>query len=143
MLLVRIPFLCPGSQRRRHRGWTLIELMMVLAIVAILLAIAYPAYTEQVRKSKRADAINGLMAGAQVLERCFTRQNTYVGCPDVTGLTADGHYAIAFAAGPAATTYTLSATPQGDQANDACGTYTLDHLGNKTPTPDGNRCWGS
>lgn len=141
-MLVNIPFLFYGKQGRKQRGWTLIELMMVLAILAILTAIAYPAYTEQVRKSKRSDAINSLMAGAQVLERCFTRFNTYTtGCPDPAGASTDGHYAITVAR--TATTYTLTATPQGDQTNDPCGTYTLDHLGNKGATDGGVRCWGS
>lgn len=142
-MLVHIPSRFRKNPFRKSGGWTLIELMMVISIVAVLTAIAYPAYTEQVRKSKRADAIDGLMGAAQVLERCFTRLNSYANCPDVTGLTDDQHYDIDFSAGPGATTYTLEATPQGDQTNDACGTYSLDHLGNKTVSGDGVRCWGS
>lgn len=59
-------------------GFTLIELMFVVAIVAILLALAYPSYVDQVRKARRADATSTLMDRAQVLERCFSRLNTYV-----------------------------------------------------------------
>ena len=141
-MLVQIPSRIRSEPPRKSGGWTLIELMMVISIVAILTAIAYPAYTEQVRKSKRADAVSSLMAGAQVLERCFTRLNTYTtGCPDPAGDSADGHYAITVAR--TATTYTLTATPQGDQTNDSCGTFTLDHLGNKSADEDGVRCWGS
>lgn len=120
--------------------------MIVLSILAVLTVLAYPAFVDQVRKSRRADAISSLMSGAQVLERCFTRFNAYNadGCPDPTGVTTDGHYTISFGDGePTATTYTLVATPTGDQTNDACDTFTLDHLGNKTPVPDGKRCWGS
>jgi type IV pilus assembly protein PilE len=125
-------------------GFTLIELMFVVAIVAILLALAYPSYLEQVRKARRADATSSLMDRAQVLERCFTRLNTYVGCPTPEGLSNDGYYNIEFGEDePTATTYSLVAEPAGDQVNDVCGEFTVDFLGNKTPVPDGNRCWGS
>ncbi len=125
------------------RGFTLIELMFVVTILAIVVALAYPAYIEQVRKARRADAESGLLDAAQLLERCFTRLNAYnaAGCPNPEGNSPDGYYAITV--NRTATTYTLTATPQGDQAKDACGDYSLDHLGNKTPLPDGNRCWGT
>ncbi len=114
----------------------------MLTILAIVVALAYPTYLEQVRKTRRADAESGLLDAAQILERCFTRLNAYNagGCPNPAGASPDGFYAITV--NRTATTYTLTATPQGDQANDACGNYTLDHLGNKTPLPSGNRCWG-
>lgn len=133
------------------RGFTLIEAMLVAGIIAIVVALAYPTYLDQVRKTRRADAESSLLAAAQILERCFTRLNSYaiaadedsVGCPDPSGASQDGFYQISLDADDSsATTYTLLATPQGDQSNDPCGTFTLDHLGNKTPTPDGNRCWG-
>lgn len=131
----------------RTPGFTLIEAMIVVGIIAIVVALAYPSYIDQVRKARRADAESSLLAAAQLLERCFTRLNTYdvaAGCPDPTGASQDGYYTIALdedASG--ATTYKLIATPQGDQASDPCGAYTLDHLGNKEPLPDSNRCWGS
>jgi type IV pilus assembly protein PilE len=128
-------------------GFTLVEAMVVVAILAIVVALAYPSYLEQIRKARRADAESSLLAAAQLLERCFTRINSYLvsdeGCPDPTGASQDGFYTISFADGsPTATTYTLVATPQGDQANDPCNEYTVDHLGNKTPVPGGHRCWG-
>jgi type IV pilus assembly protein PilE len=117
--------------------------MFVLLILAIVLALAYPSYLESVRKARRADAAAALMDRAQSLERCFTRFNAYNngGCPDPEGATDDGFYTIT--AARTATTYTLTATPVGDQLNDRCGTFTIDYLGNKTPTPNSNRCWGS
>ena len=139
----------PDADRSRFKaarmaGFTLIELMFVVAIVAILLALAYPSYVDQVRKARRADATSSLMDRAQSLERCFTRLSTYVGCPDPTGATDDGFYTIAFGEDePTATTYSLIATPAGDQVNDPCGAFSVDFLGNKLPIPDGNRCWGS
>ena len=125
------------------RGFTLIELMIVVAILAILIALAYPSYRDQVRKSRRADAESVLLEAASTLERCFTRFNAYNSdiCPDVTGASENGFYTVTIERN--ATTYTLTATPQGDQVNDRCGTYTLDYLGNKTPTPDSRRCWGA
>ena len=124
-------------------GFTLIELMTVLDILAIVLALAYPAYVDSVRKARRADATASLMDRAQSLERCFTRFNAYddASCPDPAGASDDGFYTISIAR--TATTYTLTAAPAGDQANDNCGSFTVDYLGNKTPVPGSNRCWGS
>lgn len=143
---------CRGFPRSKRKlgspaGFTLIEAMVVVAIIAIVVALAYPAYIDSVRKARRADAESSLLAAAQILERCFTRLNSYVvsdtGCPDPTGDSQDGFYTITFAEGsPTATTYTLVATALGDQDNDPCPQFTLDHLGNKTPAPDGRRCWG-
>ena len=134
----------PGDRKPSHRsGFTLIELMIVLAILAIITAVAYPNYIDQIRKSRRADAISTLMDRAQLLERCFTRFNAYDvdDCPDPAGPSADGFYQIASTR--TTTTYTLTATPNGDQALDRCAVMTLDYLGNKTPAPGNNRCWGS
>ncbi len=124
-------------------GFTLIEMMTVLAILAIVVALAYPSYLEQVRKARRADATSSLMDRAQSLERCFTRLNSYndASCPNPAGASNDGFYAVTVTR--TATTYTLTATPTGSQVNDACGTFTVDYLGNKTPIPGSNRCWGS
>jgi type IV pilus assembly protein PilE len=136
-------FLQGNSHPRRSSGFTLIELMFVVAIVAILLALAYPSYLDSVRKSRRADAKATLMDRAQSLERCFTRFNAYNdgNCPNPVGASEKGFYTVTV--DRTATTWTLTATPAGDQANDACGTFTVDYLGNKTPTPGALRCWGS
>ena len=127
----------------KNTGWTLLELMIVVVILGILTSLAYSAYVDQVRKSRRADAASSLLEAAQVLERCFTRFNAYnaVGCPNPSGASGDGFYTLSMVRG--SNTYTLTATPQSDQSNDPCGTYTLDHLGNKTPTPSANKCWGA
>ncbi len=132
-----------GPQLKPALGFTLIEIMTVLAILAIILALAYPAYVDSVRKSRRADATSSLMARAQGLERCFTRFNAYnhASCPNPEGASDEGFYTVAVAR--TATTYTLTAAPAGDQVNDACGTFSVDYLGNKTPIPGSNRCWGS
>lgn len=138
--------LAPGTWRSNSRhGFTLIEAMVVAGILAIVVALAYPTYVDQVRKTRRADAEASLLAAAQIMERCFTRLNTYTvgdgACNSPAGPSQDGFYQITISG--TATTYTLTATAQGDQANDPCGDFTLDYLGNKAAGSDTHRCWGS
>lgn len=125
-----------------QHAFTLVEMAIVLTTLAILVSLAYPSYLDQVRKARRADAESSLLHSAQLLERCFTRYNAYNAdeCPDPSGESEDGYYDISVVRD--ALTYTLTATPQGDQATDDCGDFTIDYLGNKTPLPDANRCWG-
>ena len=124
------------------RGFTLIELMIVVVVIAIIAAIALPSYQSQIQKTRRADAQSALLQAAQALERCFTRTNSYVGCADPND-SPDGFYTISFEA-PTATTFTLEAVPQGAQSNDNCGTFTLTHQGIRgSEGADSDRCWGS
>lgn len=129
----------------KSKGFTLIELMMTVAILAIIIAVAVPAYNNQIQKTRRADAQSGLLDAAQALERCFTRNNTYVEC-DVRNVSPDGFYHIN--ANLQVTGYLLSADPGGENASgqqdgDPCGTFTLDHRGNKSAGSETDRCWGS
>ena len=120
------------SPQRRQQGFTLIEVMIVVAIVGILSAIAYPSYTEYIRRGHRADARAGLLQAQQYLERASTATGVY---PTTlpTALTWSGdttkRYDIAFQAGNTNAAYTLTATPKGAQAGDKCGTYTLSNTG--------------
>ena len=119
-------------------GFTLIELMIVVAIVAILAAIAVPAYNEQVRKTRRAQARSDVMALVQALERFHTANNTYTGYPNAavnSPASGTAFYAIT-PSNLAATTYTLTAVPVAgtDQANDRCATLAITHTGAKTTT---------
>lgn len=121
----------------RYRGFTLIELMITVAIVAILASIAYPSYQEQVRKSRRADCAGELQLLANAMERSFTLNGTYPGAPPAPfngGCPIDGGtkvYDFAIALGAANTTFTISAAPTAGspQAGDKCGTFTLTNLG--------------
>jgi len=121
------------SRTKTASGFTLIELMIVVAVIAIIATIGYPAYTDQVRKARRTEAKAFLMAAAARQEREFTNNGAYTGNMTVLGyannpeLTEDGWYSIAAAA--AATTFTLTATPQGAQAADGCGNFTLTQAG--------------
>ena len=119
---------------RRQRGFTLIELMITVAIVGILGAIAYPSYTEYVRRGHRADARMGLLQAQQWLERAATATGTYpTTLPDSLTWASDAtkRYTIGFKSGNTASTYTLIATrkPSGAQKDDRCGNFTLSNTG--------------
>ena len=131
----------------RVRGFTLIELMVVVAIVAILAAIAYPSYQEQIRKSRRAQAKADLVELTQALERFRTVQNTYAGITlpfTQSPRAGTARYTLAVS-GNTATAFTLTATPQsaGGQDADRCGTLTINQAGVKTESgsADYSECW--
>jgi type IV pilus assembly protein PilE len=133
-----------GDQERHVRkasGMTLIELMIVVAVVALLAGIAYPSYRSQVMKSHRAEGKSALMQTAQVMERCFTTANTFATCGTFPASSEHGRYQIT--AARTATTYVLTAAPQGPQANDKCGTLTYSDLGVKTKSGSASfsECW--
>ena len=126
-------------------GFTLIELMIVVAIVAILAAIAYPAYTSQIMKADRSDARAALLAAAQSLEKCYTEYNAYnnAACPALSAASPEGYYTIDEPVARTADAYTLRATPNsGAVMNDKeCLTIMLDSKGTKTSTGTGTKCW--
>jgi len=128
----------------KARGFTLIELMIVVAVVAIIAAIAFPSYQNQVQKTRRADAHTALLGAAQTLERCFTRNNSYLNC-DVPNTSPDGFYTITVQVEQdQPTRFEAIAEAIGPQKNDAeaCLKMTINHVGQRTPT-NGARCWGS
>lgn len=129
---------------RRTAGYTLIEIMIVVVILGIVAAIAWPAYTSQTQKSRRGDAIRALTIAVTQLERCQSDSGTYVGCA-FTAASPNGNYNVTVAR--TADTFTLTATPVagGRQASDAdCTTLTINNLGQKGYTgaaPKLKRCW--
>lgn len=128
-----------------HRnGFTLIEVVVVVAIIGVLAMIAYPTYVDQVYKTRRSDAKVALLNVAQQFERCYTEASNYTAgvCPSGFPLNSnEGYYSITLAAGSlTGSSYTLVATAQGVQQGDAeCAVFNLDHLGNKSATQ--GYCW--
>jgi len=118
----------------KHKGFTLIEVMIVVAVIGILTAIAMPSYNEYIRRGHRADARAGLLQATQWLERASTATGTYPTTlpANLTWATdTKKRYAIAIG-GPATTSsFTLTATPKTGtaQAGDRCGNLTLTHTG--------------
>lgn len=131
------------KRRADSGGFTLIELVIAVAVVAILTAIALPSFNDQIRKSRRADGKAVALQMVQALERWHTVNNTYAGFSATMSSPSDGdpRYEIT-ASDLTVTTYTVTAEPQGGQAEDKCGTMTVDQTGAKTPTGgDLDDCW--
>jgi len=144
--------------RSAERGFTLIELMIAILIVAIIAAIAYPSYRKTVLKAHRTDAKSMLTQVAQQQERWFTRQNTYAANLTTLGYSAntvasdEGYYTVTLTipggctSGTTVSCFQATATATGGQADDTdCRTMTIDEQGQKTATDSSGAaatdCW--
>jgi len=147
--------------KHQHAGFTLIELMITVAIVSILAAIAYPSYAEQVARSRRGDAQAALLNAAQWMERQYTISNAYNKLP--TGAAIDDlqlslkvplqprtaeAYTLSFGTTTASTTptdsaYSLRMVPKDSMSSDKCGTFALDNTGAKAVSGAAgvSACW--
>jgi type IV pilus assembly protein PilE len=137
-----------------HKGFSLIELLIAMAIMGILVAVAMPVYTNSVIRSNRAEAKNELMQVASEQERFFSSNNTYI--TDATPLqtptvadrdrtTTNGWYTISVAAcagGAITNCFIATATPQGTQVADVCTTMTITNTGVRGATGStADDCW--
>ena len=133
---------------RQGRGFTLIELMIVVAIIGIIAAIGYPSYQNSVRESRRTDAYAALTAIAAQQERYFSDNNTYVtdltqlGYPAATATSPEAYYVVTATAGASGigSSFSLSAVAQakGNQTADtACTSLVYTSTGAKSPA----NCW--
>ncbi|WFM70968.1 type IV pilin protein [Halomonas sp. CKK8] len=132
----------PSGRTRRSAGFTLIELMIAVAIIGILASIAIPSYQGYVERALRADAQAGLMEASQILERCYTASYQYDGgncssfSSDATVVSSpDGNYSINIAS-ISSSTYEVKAIAD-DRDGCSDGTMSLDHVGNRRP----ESCW--
>lgn len=137
------------------RGFTIIELIIVVTIIGLLSIFAYPSYLDHVRRSNRNDARAALTRVANDLERFFATNNAYT--TDMSDLSLNmtggaaysenGHYTVSVAAGPTGditTSYQITATAVagGAQATDEhCQSLTLNSQGVRTPDPATQPCW--
>ncbi len=130
----------------RSKGFSLIELLVVVTIIGIIASIAYPSYQDQVTKSKRTDAQGALLSFGLAMERYYTTNNTYLGAAGTQAVPADAgapwvfatespldgakkSYDLTIKAGATQSSFTLVATPKGSQAGD--GILELDSTGAK------------
>ncbi len=127
------------SQNNKMRGFTLVEILITMAIIGILAAIALPAYQGSQLRAGRADGKNALMQVASDQERFYSGSNSYstnavplATTPAATLTSRDGKYRVTVAAcagGTIATCFVATATPQGGQTEDDCGNLTINQLG--------------
>jgi type IV pilus assembly protein PilE len=138
------PAVARRPSARCARGFTLIELMIAVAVVAILASIALPSYQDYVRRSTRAEAQAYMLAVASRQQQFLIDTRSYaaalanVGVAEPKSVTKAYELTLAVGAG-LPPTFTLTAGPKGSQANEKCGTLSINQAGVKTAAIEG--CW--
>ena len=135
-------------RRPAVHGFTLVELVIAVAVVAILATVAVPSYREHVAASRRTDGKAALLAVAQLMERTYTERGTYAGVTlGATGIypsaSPQGYYTLSILAQDA-DGFSLLATRTGAQVGDKCGNYTYNQAGAKgvaSATYTAAKCW--
>jgi type IV pilus assembly protein PilE len=133
---------------KNDTGFTLVELMVTILVIGILAGVAIPSYRSYMVRANRTEAKQALLARASDLERCFTRNNTYVNAaatPCGVVLPSVGTNYNFKAGTLAQTSFVLQAVPAGQQAKDTqCATFSLDDKGARGISGTGKAadCWG-
>ena len=132
----------------RPAGFTLIEIMVVVGILAIIAAVAFPAYQAQALKSKRADGIAMLMEVAAKQERYLVDHSAYTSDMTLLGYSASpvasqkGYYQVSAVLSNSNLSYALTATAQPGQSADECGNLILSSSGQRTwSSSTATKCW--
>ena len=126
------------------RGFTLVETMIAVGLLALVLSLALPSYRAYVVRSNRTEALEALLAAASCQERIYTRANAYdtAACE---GNTTNAIYSITIATSNNNQNFVATAAPQGRQSEDQCGSIAIDHTGVKTAAGLGGTfaqtCW--
>lgn len=134
----------PSPARRRLRGFTLIEVMITVALIAVLLATALPSYRSYVRRSLRTEVQSYMMSVVGRQQQFLVDTRLYADKLESVDVPLPGRVATAYTltlevkAGPPQT-FVLTAEPAGDQKSDACGKLTITQAGAKTA--GGANCW--
>lgn len=124
-------------------GFTLVELMIVVAIIGILAAVGYPSYQSSVLKGHRAEAEGDMLELSSFMERAYTENSSYAAAalPFASSpRTGTAAYTLSLTV-QTASTYTISAVPSTIQANDGCGTLTVTHTGAQGAGGGVAACW--
>jgi len=134
---------------QQYRGFSLVELMIVVAILSIVTAWGYGSYRDTVIKSRRSEGLGELLMIAGELERYYADQGTYAGAGLGNSAHAvhassskNGYYNFSITTANAVQ-FTITATPQGGQADDSnCDMFTLDSVGTRMASgSQGDKCW--
>lgn len=125
-----------ATNRRAERGITLIEMIIVVAILGIVASLVYPSYLDRTRKSRRVDATSTLMNIAGEQERFFLRNNRYANSAAELGITEsdNGLYSIAIVPAGDGTEYVATATPIAGKSQEYdvdCTAISIDQLGRR------------